>query len=109
MARILILILALNAFISPVSAENVFSIPMGSGKMSMMQNMSSHCAEMNDGAEMSCCSLECVSECASHFSPFTTPKDSLELAIVVVNNNPQTALSYFYKIVLPILTPPPLV
>lgn len=109
MARILIFILALNAFISPVSAKNVFSTPMDSGNMSMMQNMSSHCAQMDDGAEMSCCSLECASECASYFSPFSTPKDLLELVIVAMNNNPQTALPHFYKIILPIIMPPPLV
>lgn len=82
---------------------------MDSESMSMMQKLSSHCAQMNDGAEMSCCSLECASECVSHFSPLSTPKDSLELLLVVVNSNPQTVLPHFYKIVLPIITPPPLV
>jgi len=104
MAKILILIIALNAFITPVSAigvcEMMEDVEMSSSSMAIMD-----CSECEDA---NCASLQCGMNSSAATTPALFSEKQL-LNIVAGNHRPQADLAYFYKIVLPINTPPPLV
>ena len=112
MIRILTLIFMLNTFMLPVSAtENTCKMMDGSSS-AMMQNMtttdkqSDMSCEMHDG--VSCNSTDCVSSCAISIIPL--PFSGNNSLINVANNlQAHAGFAYFYNIVLPIKTPPPLV
>ena len=96
----------------PVSAVESTCKMMGDSSSTMMQNM----AISNDQSDMSCdmhegvaCnSTECVSSCAISIIPLPfSGNDSL--INFAANLQAHAGFAYFYKIVLPIKTPPPLV
>ncbi len=110
MIRILIFILALNTFMVPASAmgncavmDESSMIMVSSSNTSAMPDMS---CEMSDGA--TCSSVQCVSSCAATIIPLSLSEKPLIL-IVAGHRQYQTGLAYFYTLILPINTPPPLV
>ncbi len=110
MARLLIFIIALNAFITPVSAMGVCEMMDGSNPAMMAAPISDAMADMDCGmdAETTCASVECISSC----STATVVQLVLEkqtFFIVASNHQPLAEFVYFYRIILPINTPPPLV
>ena len=110
MTRLLILIFALNAFITPVSAMGVCEMMDGSNPAMMTSSMSGAMADMDCGmdAEMSCASVDCATSCATAtISQLVSEKQSF--FIVAGNHQPLAGFAYFYKIILPVNTPPPLV
>ena len=110
MKRLLILIFAFNAlFITPVSARAVCemmgeAVEISSGSMSVI-----NCPQ----CEKQCEKLDCGSlQCDINSSSVTTPvpfSEKQTLFIVAGNLQAHAGFAYFYKIVLPINTPPPLV
>ena len=106
MTRLIILIFALNAFITPVSAMNVCEMMDGSNPTMMASSM----ADMDCGmdAETACTSVDCANSCSTvAISPLTSER--LSFLIVAGNRQPLAGFVYFYKIILPVSTPPPLV
>ena len=112
MTRILILVFMFNAFMLPVSAAESACKMMGDSSSTMMKNM----AISNDQSDMSCdmhgdvacATIDCVSSCAISITPL--PLSEIKLLINVAGSPKiYSGFVYFYKIVLPIETPPPLV
>ena len=103
MARLLILIIALNAFSVPTLA-------MGNCEMMDAVETSHNSMEMDcSECEESVCS---TTQCGINSPVYTAAvlfSEKHSLVIVAGNHQPQADLAYFYKIVLPINTPPPLV
>ena len=112
MTRILILIFMFNAFMLPVSAVESTCKMMGDSSSTMMQNMaisdkqSDMSCEMHEG--VACNSTECVSSCAISIIPLPFSSNN-PLINVAGNLQAHAVFAYFYNIVLPIKTPPPLV
>ncbi len=103
MARLLILIIALNAFITPVFAKgvcemmDVTTIEISSNTMSKMD-----CSACDDTA----CS---TTQCGIGSSTATTPalfSEKKLLLIVTGHHQSQASFAYFYTITLPVNTPP---
>ena len=110
MIRLFILILALNAFITPVSATGVCEMMDGSNPAMMASPMSGAMVDMDCGmdTETACASVECTSSCSTvTFSQLVSEKQSF--FIVAGNHQPLAGFAYFYKITHPVNTPPPLV
>ncbi len=108
MVRILILILALNAFIAPASAQAACGMDMSMGSVQMMQSSNADGDSMPSD-DMACCSLECISDCTYHFSPFSISTESPAIQKVALFRPLVIAFIPLSKLVLPINTPPPLV
>jgi len=103
MARLLILIIALNAFSVPSLAMGVCE--MMDAVETSHSSMEMDCPECEDSA---CSTTQCgISSPA--YTVAVLLSESHSLVIVAGNHQPQADLAYFYKIVLPINTPPPLV
>lgn len=110
MIRLLILILALNTSMKPVSAMGNCDV-MDESRMVMMSSsdtsaLSDMNCDMSDGAI--CSSVQCISSCAATIIPLSLSEKPLIL-IVAGHSQYQTGLAYFYTLILPINTPPPLV
>ncbi|MCF6190459.1 MAG: hypothetical protein L3J51_08270 [Cocleimonas sp.] len=109
MTRLLILIIALNAFITPVSAVGVCEMMENTGLSA--NNISSNsmpemdCSECEDD---SCDSMPCGISSSAVTMPILL-SEKLSFNIVAGNHQPQTDLAYFYTITYPVNTPPPLV
>jgi hypothetical protein len=108
MIRILIFILALNAFIAPASAKTACGMDMSPNSVQMMQSSDAGDEAMS-GEDMVCCSLECVADCTYHFSPFSISTESPVIQKVALFRPLVIASVSLSKLVLPINTPPPLV
>ena len=110
MARLLILIFALNAFFTPVSAMGVCEMMDESSAM-MSSSMSGAMADMNCemDADTACCSAECASNCLATASTFQLLSEKQISNIVAGHIQPRAGFAYFYKITYPVNTPPPLV
>jgi len=111
MIRLLILILTLNTSMFPVSAmgncgvmDESSMIMMSSSNASTMSDMS---CDMSDGA--TCSSSQCISSCAASIIPLFFSSEKPLTFIVAGRHQYQTGLAYFYTLILPINTPPPLV
>ena len=103
MARLLILVMALNAFSIPTLAMGVCE--MMDAVETSYSSMEMDCPECEDSA---CSTAQCgISSPAYTVAVLSSEKNSL--IIVAGNHLPQADLAYFYKIVLPVSTPPPLV
>ncbi len=113
MARLLILIIALNAFITPVSAMGVCEMMDESNSMMMSSStpspMNHAMSEMDTG--MTCCDpAQCADHCGAAFAtPSLLLSEKHILFIVAGHPKPQAGFVYFYTLVHPINTPPPLV
>ncbi len=110
MIRLLILILTLNAFMVPAIAKGTCGVMDESNAMmmssSIMSTSSDMSCEMSDGTM--CSSIQCISSCAASIIPLTS-SDLLLPLNVAGHRQFQAGLAYFYTIILPINTPPPLV
>ncbi len=106
MIRILIFILALNAFITPASAQTACGMDMSSEVMQLQ--LSAEDDAMSD-EDMACCSLECISDCTYHFSPFSISSESLIIPKMITFRSFVLSSVPLSELVLPINTPPPLV
>ena len=114
MARLLILIIALNAFITPVSAMGVCKMMDESNSMMMSTSSSTHNAMSEMHADEMCCCSCSPAQCADHCgAALATPSlllsEKQTLFIVAGHPKPQAGFDYFYTLVHPINTPPPLV
>lgn len=110
MIRLFILIFSLNAFITPVLAKSACEMMDGSNPAMMTLAMSEAMVDMDCemNTEATCASAECTSSCfATTASQLISEKQSL--FIVAGNYQPLAGFAYFYKITLPVSTPPPLV
>ncbi len=96
----------------PVSAAESTCKMMGDSSSTMMQNMaipsdqSDMSCDMHEG--VACSSTECVSSCAISIIPLPFSGNN-SLINFADNLQAHADFAYFYKIVLPIKTPPPLV
>ncbi len=109
MARLLILIFAFNAFITPVSAMGVCEMMDESSAM-MSSSMSDTMEDMNCGmnTDTVCCSVECANNCSATVTPQIFYER--QTPIIVADHTQHTAgFAYFYTITHPVNTPPPLV
>ena len=117
MIRLLILILALNTFMVPASAARSCGVMDGSNNSMSMSTMSMSSSktsmidmdmscEMPDGT--TCSSIQCVSSCSAAIIPLPSFQKQITL-IVAGRSQYQTGLAYFYTLILPVNTPPPLV
>jgi len=110
MARLFILLFTLNAFITPVSAMGVCEMMDGPNSAIMTSSMPDTMVDMDCGmdAETACSSVECASNCsASTVSQLISENQSF--LIVAGRGQPLADFAYFYRIILPVNTPPPLV
>ena len=106
MIRILIFILALNAFITPASAQTACGMDMSPEVVQLQSNAEDD--EISSDA-MPCCSLECISDCTYHFSPFSISSELFTIQKIVIFRSFLSSLILIPKLVFPINTPPPLV
>lgn len=82
----------------------------GSNPAMMASSMSDAMADMDCGmdAKTACALVECTSSCSTAtFSQLVSERQSF--FIVAGNHQPLAGFAYFYKIILPVNTPPPLV
>ncbi len=110
MARLLILIIALNAFIPPVFATG--GCDMMDESNSMMMSASQTMSDMDccEDVAKACASSACASDCAATTAPSLLTSECQKNITVAGHHSPiQSGLAYFYKIILPVNTPPPLV
>ena len=111
MARLFILIFAFNAFFTPVSAMGACEMMDEPNPEVMMSSMSDAMAGMDCEMEADttvCASIECASNCSATNAPQLI-SEKLNFIIVAGNFQPSVGFAYFYKIILPVNTPPPLV
>ncbi len=114
MARLLILIFAFNAFFTPVTAMGVCEM-MGELDTTLISapsvSMTNTMSEMDCGmdAKMACSSLECANSCSATTTASQSYTETQSLIIVAGHDQPRADFAYFYKIIHPVNTPPPLV
>jgi hypothetical protein len=106
MTRLLILIFAFNAFFTPVFAIGVCNMSDETSVMNMSSSMDNMNCNMD--SDTACSSADCISSCT------ITPIIPLSLVfytpnIVAGSTQPMSGFAYFYKIIYPVNTPPPLV
>jgi hypothetical protein len=117
--RFLVLIFAFNIIMPSAFAAGTMSgcdmdsmkessSLMGSmASSSMIDTMSDMSCSMDDGTP--CSVLECIGSCSASIVPQLLSENSHPLVLVAGRHKPDTGFAYFYKIVHPIHTPPPLV
>jgi len=110
MTRLFILLFALNAFITPASAMGDCEMMDGSSSGIMVLSMPDAMPDMDCdmGAEVACSSADCASSCSTGtVSQLISEKQTF--FIVAGRGQPLADFAYFYRIILSINTPPPLV
>jgi hypothetical protein len=107
--RFLVLIFAFNIIMpSAFAAGTMSGCDMDSmASSSMIDTMSDMSCSMDDGTP--CSVLECIGSCSASIVPQLLSENSHPLVLVAGRHKPDTGFAYFYKIVHPIHTPPPLV
>ena len=111
MTRFLILIFALNAFFTPVTAMGVCEM-MDESNATLMSSVTDTMSEMNcdmDAGTSACSSLQCASDCETSTLSLILLSDNNHPTLVASLDQPHAGLVYFYTIFLPVNTPPPLV
>lgn len=106
MVRILILLIALNAFITPVSAGDVCEMMDSHSEQTTSNNMPDmDCTQCDDEI---CSTVQCSINCSKVLSSVLL-FEKQPFIIVAGQHQPQAGFAYFYTLVLPISKPPPLV
>jgi len=102
----------LNTFMLPVSATESMCKMMDDSSSISMQDMAmpndQTCMTCDMHDDVACGSIDCVSSCTISITPLPLSENKLSIN-VAGNSQVHIGFAYFYKIVLPIETPPPLV
>ncbi len=113
MTRLLIIIFALNSFMIPISAQDMVVCDMMDGSsmpsslMVVNDTMPEMKCDLHEG--VACTSIQCASSCTVASIISLVSANGVVFFTNIEKDRPQTRSAFFYNIIHPIHTPPPLV